>query len=113
MVDKIPGFIAFMSMVVGVFGLYVNELSTEHLSATFVVLGIVGLYISFYNTNKQDYAVVGGKLTQQFNKLKELYFSVKSSQESDLSAYKEKLSEIEDEFCETCMSKHLILSGWV
>ena len=112
MVDKVPGFIGFMSMVVGIFGLYINEFSTKPLSATFIVLGIIGLYISFYSANKQDYAEAGEKLTKQFNDLKKLYFSVKSVQEDELAEYIEKLSKIENEFCETCISKHLILSGW-
>lgn len=113
MVEKVPGLIGFLSMTVGIFGLYIDELSTKPLSAIFIVLGIVGLYVNFHNANKQDYVDAGVKLTAQFNDLKKLYFSVKSSQESELAQYSDKLAEIEKEFNDSCLSKHLLFSDWV
>lgn len=113
MVEKIPGLIGFLSLVVGVFGLYIDELSTKPLSAIFIVLGIVGLYINFHSSNKQDYVDAGVKLTAQFNDLKKLYYSAKSSQESELTQHDDKLSEIEREFNDSCLTKHLLFSDWL
>lgn len=111
-VDKLPGLISFFSMAFGVFGLYIDALSTKNLSATFIVLGIVGLYISFYNPKKQDYYSIGVKLTTMLNELKGMYVSVKSTQESDVGAYQARLIEIEREFNSSCISRHILLSGW-
>lgn len=111
-VDKAPGLISFFSMAFGVFSLYIDALSTKHLSATFVVLGIMGLYMSFYNPKKQDYFEVGVKLTNMFNELKRLYVSVKSSEESDLEVYQDRLEKIEQEFNSSCISRHILFSGW-
>ena len=112
MVAKLPGIRGFLSMAIGVFALYIDALSAKHLSASFIVLGIVGLYISFYNANKGNYIKAGEKLTQLFNNLKQLYFTVKTAEQNELISHQEKLSNIEKEFSESCVCKHLIFSGW-
>jgi len=111
-VDKMPGLIGFLSMAVGVFALFVDDLSSKQLSATFIVLGIVGLYISFYNAEKSKYAEAGSKLTQVFNELKELYFLVKGAPDDEGQQHLEKFREIEKRFYEKCISKQILFSGW-
>jgi hypothetical protein len=111
-VDKAPGLIGFLSMAVGVFALFINELSTKQMSATFIVLGIVGLYISFYDSKKSAYDEAGSSLTQAFNELKELYFLVKSSSDDETQQHLEKFREIEKRFFEKCISKQILFSGW-
>lgn len=111
-VDKVPGMISFLSMAVGVFALYIDELSIKHLSATFIVLGIVGLYINFYDSKKECYMNAGTKLTQTFNELKALYFIVKSAPDGDLPKHQDKLTQLEEGFCNDCISKQIIFSGW-
>lgn len=63
-VDKVPGLIAFGSMAFGIFSLVFDALSAKSLSATLLVLGLVGLYISFYDHKKQDYECSANKLTK-------------------------------------------------
>jgi len=109
-VDKTPGLIGFLSMSVGIFALFIDELSSKPLSAIFIILGIVGLYISFYK--KSEYAEAGSNLTQIFNELKELYFLVKSAPDDEGQQHLEKFREIEKRFYEKCISKQIILSGW-
>ena len=45
-IEKTPGLISFISMAIGIYALCVDSLSTKIVSATFIVLGVVGLYIS-------------------------------------------------------------------
>ncbi|MBV1881261.1 MAG: SLATT domain-containing protein [Pseudomonadales bacterium] len=112
-IEKTPGFISFASMAFGIFALAVKNLSTELTSAAFIVLGIVGLYISLYNHEKETYEQSAVSLTQLFNELKTLYLKVKSIDEiSDLSGYQQELSEIENRYYSACISKQLLFSNW-
>ena len=91
MTAKIPGLIGFVSTGVGVFGLVFDSLSTKSLSATFIVLGIMGICITIYDHKKEKYAEAGNKLTQIFNRLKSLYFDVKAAQDTDLLKFEKEL----------------------
>lgn len=112
-IEKAPGLISFSSMAFGIFALAVKGLSTEYISAIFIVLGVVGLYISLYDQNKVAYEQAGIALTQIYNELKGLFLKVKSLDEnSDFSIYHEKLSEIESRYYPKCISKQILLSNW-
>lgn len=111
-VDKSPGFIGFISMAVGVFGLIIDDLSSNFLSATFIVLGILGLYISFYDEKKSEYADIGTQLIQIFNELKHLYFRAKSAQSGELEDLENKLIELEERYFKVSISKQIMFSDW-
>lgn len=112
-IDKIPGLIGFLSTAFGIFALVVKSLSNELISATFIVLGVIGLYISMYNHKKDAYEKSGNALIQLFNELKGLYLRVKNLDEnSDLSAYQEELSEIESRYYPLCISTQILFSNW-
>lgn len=112
-IDKIPGLIGFLSTAFGIFALVVKSLSNELISATFIVLGVIGLYISMYNHKKDAYEKAGIELTKLFNELKGLYLRVKSLDEnSDLSVYQEELSEIESRYYPLCISTQILFSNW-
>ena len=112
-IEKVPGFISFLSLALGIYALVIKTLSMEIISATIIVLGIVGLYISMYNHKKDAYAQSGVALTKLFNELKNLYFRVKSLDEnSDLSAYQKEFSDIESRYYPHCMSTQILLSNW-
>src|SRR5258706_4190085 len=83
MTTKMPGLIAFISTGFGVFGLVFDILTTKALSATFIVLGIMGICITLYDHKKEKYADAGTKLTNLFNRLKALYFNVKATPKTD------------------------------
>src|ERR1700723_1985888 len=100
MTSKIPGFIAFISTGVGVFGLVFETLSAKALSAAFIVLGIMGMFITMYDHKKGQYADAGTRLTNLFNKLKALYFNVKATPKTDLLEFEHELDAIEREFSE-------------
>jgi hypothetical protein len=112
-IEKVPGLISFLSMTFGIYALVIKTLSTELISATFIVLGVMGLYISMYNHKKDAYEKSGVALTQIFNELKGLYLRAKNSDESsDLSAYQKELSEIESRYYPLCISTQILFSNW-
>lgn len=111
-VGKMPGFIAFTSISIGVLSLAIDTLTIKHVSATLVVLGIIGLYISFYDIKKDEYGDVGVKLTRLFNDLKNLYFDVKNTQDENIETYREKIANIENQYYSISISKQILFSDW-
>lgn len=111
-VDKAPGFISFFSLAFGIYALVFDDLSTKFLSASFLVLGIIGLYISLYDHKKIDYEVSGIKLTKIYNALAKLYRSTKNTNEEDIENLATQLSTLEDEYYSSCQSKQILFSDW-
>lgn len=111
-VQKAPGIISFLSMTVGILALYINELTTQGISSFLIIFGIVGLYISFREGNKKEYDEKGRLLTQLFNELKELYYSVKSSNTTNFDLEKQKLQDIENRYYSNSLSDQIIFSDW-
>ncbi|BAU65697.1 hypothetical protein STA3757_30860 [Stanieria sp. NIES-3757] len=111
-VDKTPGLISFLSMAFGTYALVFDGLSTKFLSASFIVLGIIGLYISFYDSKKSDYEKAGVALTRLFNELRQLYRSTKSANNDALPDLKKKLNDIESRYYEISISKQILFSDW-
>ncbi|WP_110076967.1 MULTISPECIES: SLATT domain-containing protein [Pseudidiomarina] len=97
-VEKTPGFISFFSMAFGIYALAFDGLSTKFLSASFIILGIVGLYISLYDSNKLEYEISGIALTKLYNKLGNLYRKAKSADEKDITELENQLSAFQAEY---------------
>lgn len=111
-VDKTPSFIGFISTVFGVYALIYEQLSTKFLSASLVVLGIIGIYISLYDSNKGDYDKAGVTLTQLFNQLRNLYRNTQSTDDSMLPQIEQELRNIEDQYYASSKSKQILFSDW-
>lgn len=111
-VEKTPGYISFFSMAFGIYSLAFDGLSTKFLSASFIVLGIIGLYISLYDHKKLEYENSGIKLTQLFNELATLYRKTKNANENDIEKLESKLSELQNQYYASCKSKQILFSDW-
>jgi hypothetical protein len=112
LVEKTPGLISFFSMAFGIYALVFDGLSTKFLSASFIVLGIIGLYISLYDNMKSEYESSGKKLTKIYNDLTKLYRRAKNSNEDDIESLVSQLSELEDDYYSSCQSKQILFSDW-
>ncbi|MFB2757895.1 SLATT domain-containing protein [Shewanella xiamenensis] len=112
-IEKTPGFISFVSIAVGIYALVIKSLSTELISASFLVLGIVGLYVTLNDHKKADYEKAGKALTKNFSDLKALYIEVKGGTDgAELSEYQKRLTEIESQFYDNSISKQIMFSNW-
>jgi hypothetical protein len=111
-VEKAPGIIGFTSTAVGIFSLFVTALTNNYLSATFIVIGISGLYISFYDATKMEYESAGKEITKIFNKLKRLYYRTKSAQHDELNDIESELCALEDNYYQLAISKQILFSDW-
>jgi hypothetical protein len=109
---KVPGIIGFVSIAIGVFALFIDELTAKHLSATLIVLGVMAISIGVYDRKKDRYADVGGKLTEFFNKLKSLYYDVKAAEDLDLSRFELELQSIRTEARKIGIADQILFSGW-
>ncbi|MGD1930033.1 MAG: SLATT domain-containing protein [Leptolyngbyaceae cyanobacterium] len=111
-VVKVPGLIRFFSVTIGIYSLIFDSLSSKFLSASLLVLGVVSLYISFYNSQKEEYEVAGVELIQLFNELKKLYYRTKQADEEALPELSERLKDIEDKYYQQSISKQILFSDW-
>ncbi len=113
MVEKVPGWIGFISLAVGVYALLIPDLAQNTISAAFVVIGIASLFISFYTDAKDKYQVAGSDLTGKFHELRILYQTVKSTNTGDdLTQYTEDLKRIQHEVLSLRINKQIFLSDW-
>lgn len=110
-VAKMPGLIGFVSMAFGVYALVFEALNAKFFSASFIILGVVGMYITFYDAKKDEYAKTGVQLTKMFNKLKVLYGRVKAEQ-GGLDSYVAELEQLENEYNNVSMHHQIMFSNW-
>ena len=111
-VDKAPGWIGFILMAIGILALFIDVLSKKEMSSFLIILGVIGLYINFYNETKNQYAEKGTELTKLFNELKTLYFKVKGSSQSVFEDEQKSFSDIDTRYYANCLHKQIFLSDW-
>jgi hypothetical protein len=112
-VQKVPGLISFASIVVGVYALIYEPLNSKWIAATLVVLGIVGLYITQYDSRKEAYSREGERLTKLFYRLRDLYREVEAKADGDdLSTQRAGLASIQQDFFSAGETKQILLSDW-
>lgn len=112
-VEKVPGWLALISIAVGIGALFIPQLEEKLVSATFIVLGIGSLFITFYSAEKDKYAQAGDSLTAKFHELRVLYQHVKSEPDTaDMSQFSKKHEQIQAEVLTIGIPKQIFLSDW-
>ncbi|MEJ5977606.1 SLATT domain-containing protein [Novosphingobium sp. PS1R-30] len=112
-VQKMPGFIGFVSLAVGVYGLVWEQLNSKQIAATLLVLGVMSLYITHYDHNKSEYGDEGQRLTALFYRLRDLYRDVEAKSDSeDLKDQHDRLEVIQTEFFAASQTKQILFSDW-
>lgn len=111
-VEKVPGLIGFVSIAIGIYALVFDYLAKDFISALFLVLGVVGLYINFWDSKKLVYEKTGTKLIQLFNELEKLYLETKSANPDSLSEIETKVGDIQSQYYGSALSKQILFSNW-
>lgn len=112
-VEKVPGFIGFLGTAVGIFALVYDSLSAKNISATMAVIGIIGIYISVYDSKKSEYEKSAVELTKIYNGLRDLYRKVQSlPADADFTACQAELSSLEGQYYSVSISKQILFSDW-
>jgi hypothetical protein len=113
LIEKMPGWLGFVAFVVGIYALFVPPLASNQVSAMMLLFGISSLYISPYNTEKQKYEDGGKRLTECYNKLRSMYYEVKSLPENtDFSAHVAAHEALYSGAFAHTVSKQIFLSDW-
>lgn len=111
--EKLPGFLGFVSLAVGVFALIEPALAEAHVGAAMVVIGIISVYLAPYQVDKDKYDEAGRQLTAQYNALKKLYFVAKSrSDADDLTDLLKEHDVIQADTVMQSHSKQVLFSDW-
>ena len=110
-VEKMPGILGFLGLAAGIGGLVVPPLAAPSISAIFIILSIVGLYISMYQGNLKSYDIAGRELTDCFNDLKRLYLTVRDS-DADLKNHLEQFEVLERRASAVSSSKQILFADW-
>ena len=112
-VDKIPGILNFCVLAIGILALVIDELNIKIVSASLIMFGVSGIYISKYDDKKDEYAILGSEIKKLFNELKSLYHSVKAkSDDTNFDEDISKMKEIEDKFYLITIPKQILFSDW-
>lgn len=111
--EKVPGLLAFIQLVVGVYALIYEELTVPKIGAILVVIGICALYLNGYQADKSKYEKAGKDMTDRFNSLKALYLKAKSfPDEHDFTDIVTRHNTIRDEANSISISKQVLCSDW-
>lgn len=113
LIEKMPGWLSFVAFVVGIYALFVPPLATNQVSAVMILFGISSLYISAYNAEKQNYEAGGKHLTDCYNKLRSMYYEVKSLPDAaDFSSHVVAHDTLYSNAFAHTVSKQIFLSDW-
>jgi hypothetical protein len=112
-VVKLPSWIGFTTLAIGIIQLGYSTFSeNKELSTSLILISVISLYISVYNSDTEKFDKEGVRLTKIFNKLKDMYYTVKSSSKNDFIQEKLELDEIMEDFYSNTISKQVFLSSW-
>ncbi|MDZ5723178.1 SLATT domain-containing protein [Bacillus subtilis] len=113
MVSKIPGIISLVGLLIGVGQLaYPHYKYSTTISTILIMVSIVALTMSSYNSEKEEYNKIGTKLTTLFNELKSMYYKVKNSNKDTFTEEVERMREITNEYYEISKSNQIFGSDW-
>lgn len=112
-IEKGPGWLGFVSLVGGIYSLFVPILTLTHVSAAFVVFGVISLYVGMYGAEKQRYEEAGKALTEAFHELHLLYRMVKSLPDTtDFTSHIQQVRDLRSKVLSKSLSKQIFLSDW-
>lgn len=112
-IEKGPGWLGFISLVGGIYGLFVPWLTTQHAAAAFIIFGVVSLYIGLYGSEKAKYEEAGKVFTKAFHDLHTLFRTVQSQADTaDMTRFLAQLESIRSSVLSVGISKQIFLSDW-
>jgi len=112
-ITKIPGFISLVGLLIGVGQLaYPKSPFNTGISTVLVMASIIGMAISPFNSEKDNYNQRGIDLTDLFNQLRRLYFKVQNSTASTFESEEQEMNNIMSRYYSMSMSNQIFGSDW-
>lgn len=112
-VRNLNEYISILSMIVAVLALVFEVFNAKIISAILLIFGIIGLYISKFDKEIDDFEKFGIKFLQLYNKLEFLYHKIDDTNESDYASVISEIESIENEFYGNNKSKQVYFSDWL
>lgn len=112
-IEKTPNAISLIVLLVGVGQLaYPNNHYNTGISTTLIMVSILALTISSFNSEKEKYEKTGIELTKLFNELRALYYQVKNSNHEDFQVEFQQMNDVLSRYYSLSMSKQIFTSDW-
>lgn len=110
---KIPNWISFIGLSIGIIQIaYAEFPNQKEISVTLIIVSIAGFYINFSSKEINKYKKSGEKLTQIYNKLRQLYLTVEASENEKFKNEKKELETLLKSYYEVSITKQIFLSQW-
>jgi hypothetical protein len=110
---KIPNWISFIGLAIGIIQVaYDSFPNQKEISVLLIIVSIAGFYINFSNKEINKYKKAGEKLTQIYNKLRQLYLNVDSSENDKFKNEKKELDLLLKSYYKISITKQIFLSQW-
>ena len=112
-VIKLPSWIGFITLALGIIQLgYPVVGNCKWLSTVLILVSVAALYINVFNSTADNFEKEGIRLTQLFNRLRNLYLKVKDSDKNDFTDEINEMNKTMEEFYSNTISKQVFLSQW-
>lgn len=113
LVIKLPSWIGFITLALGIIQLgYPVIGNCKWLSTILILVSVAALYINVFNSTADKFEVEGIRLTKLFNRLRNLYLKVKSSDKNDFTDEVNEMNGIMEEYYANVISKQVFMSQW-
>jgi hypothetical protein len=113
LVIKLPSWIGFITLALGIIQLgYPVIGNCKWLSTILILVSVAALYINVFNSTADNFEKEGIRLTQLFNRLRNLYLKVKGSDKNDFIEEVNEMNSIMNEFYSNVISKQVFMSQW-
>lgn len=112
-IEKVPNAISLIVLLVGVGQLaYPNNHYNTGISTTLIMVSILALTISSFNSEKDKYEKAGIELTKLFNELRALYYQVENSNQEDFQVEFQQMNDVLNRYYSLSISKQIFTSDW-
>lgn len=112
-IEKIPNAISLIVLLVGVGQLaYPNNHYNTGISTILIMVSILALTISPFNSEKEKYEMTGVELTKLFNELRALYYKVKNSDQVNFQEEYQQMNDLLTRYYSLSISKQIFTSDW-
>ena len=113
LIEKSPGWLAFFSLIGGLWALFVPAMESKHLGALFIVFSFVTFYVNQYMADKDKYQATGKVLVTIYHQLAVLSAKTASLPDgSDFQAAFDESSRLRDEAIGLGITKQIFASDW-
>lgn len=110
---KFPNWISFTGLAIGIIQVaYADFPNQKEISVLLIIVSIAGFYINFSSKEINKYKKSGEELTQIYNKLRQLYLTVESSENENFKNEKKELETLLESYYKASITKQIFLSQW-